>query len=124
LQELNTLTDQILTAEQLHSESHHDNLGSSSIDAPEAVNVACAKSRLDFEFGSMFHHGDRVGAIGLADKFGIRQSSNSMLSFFEATLADEPPRRRRSEPNNSEKRRNPHPLDDEGDSPCPVGGDG
>jgi hypothetical protein len=124
LQKLNTLADQILTTEQLHSEGHHDNLSPSSINTPETVDVACAECRLNLEFGGMFHHGDRIGAVGIAYKSGISQSSNRLLSLFQSTFADEPPRRRRGKPDNREKRRDPHPLDDKGDSPCPVGGDG
>ena len=91
LKELNTLTDQILTTEQLHSKSHHDDLGPSPIDTSEAVDVAGTKGGLDLEFSSMFHHGDSVVAIVFADKVGIRQSLNGILGIFHSTLSNQPP---------------------------------
>jgi hypothetical protein len=117
LEELNTLTDQILTTEQLHGKGHHDNLGPSTIDTSETIDVAGTECSLDFELGSMFHHGDSVVAVGLAHEFGIRQSLNGLFRLFQAALSYEPPWGGRSEPHDSEKRRDPDPLNNKGDSP-------
>lgn len=124
LQELNTLTDQVLAGEELHGEDHHDDFGTASVGLAEAVEVGGTGGSLHLEFVGVDHHRDGgLGVVG-GDLFLVGETADGGFGFFETTLADEPPWGRRAEPDDEEEGTDPDPLEDEGKTPTPVTCDG
>ena len=67
--------------------SHHGNLGSSSIDPLEAIEITRSELQLLFELDSVFDQGRNLYVIDRA----VRESVQSSDGVRFAAFADEPP---------------------------------
>jgi hypothetical protein len=101
----------------LHSKGHHGDLGPSSISALEALDVARTLGYFPLHLGSVDHVSHGVINFGIGKKSRISETSNGGFGILDSPFSDHPPRRGRTKVTDGEERRQPDPLEDEGDSP-------
>lgn len=75
----------------LHGEGHHRNLGTSTIDTLEALDVAGTSRDLLLHLGSVDHVSNVVIDLGIGVQCRVRESSDGSFGILVSTLSDQPP---------------------------------
>jgi hypothetical protein len=111
LQELNSLTNQVLTTQKLtvvktHKmtistypvstsvsrdlpcEHHHGNLRPPPVNPPEAVDITRSCSGLLLHLGRVDHHGHRLFHLQLRVVFGVGETGDGTFSVLVTALTD------------------------------------
>ena len=104
----------------LNDPGHDGKLSTAEVDTLEAVDVAGARSLLDFKLVGVNHHSKgifdvEVGVVLLRGELG-----QSCTSLVKLAVADEPPRRFRSEESDQGDGDGPDPLNSVGNAIRPL----